>query len=343
MTSMDRTLLERWIARRDAEAFSEIVSRYADLVYGVSKRVLRNDADAEDITQNCFLQLARTASPPRSSILGWLHAVATRSSIDLLRARKRRREREHLFARKRAKERSAEPTMQEIQEHVDGCIARLPDELRSVIIAHFLERKTQDTVAAALGVSRQTVGHRIQEGIERLRFLLKKRGVAISGAVLTSCLGHTSVEAAPAALLASLGRLALAGPAAVATTEPAAALILIAKVGGFIMAKKLLISGILAAALILISGWVVLRPLLGPAGSRSSSPGADRASRGDGPVAPKEPRAARRAVSERAEVAAGDPADALHRDAIAGNVVDVEGRPVGGRRGRLGAVYDHDQ
>ncbi len=43
MSTNDATLLERWRLRRDAEAFNEIVSRYADFVYTTCKRVLKNE------------------------------------------------------------------------------------------------------------------------------------------------------------------------------------------------------------------------------------------------------------------------------------------------------------
>jgi hypothetical protein len=52
MTLADSILLERWMARRDAEAFSEIVSRHTDLVYGASRRIVRNDADAQDVVHS---------------------------------------------------------------------------------------------------------------------------------------------------------------------------------------------------------------------------------------------------------------------------------------------------
>jgi hypothetical protein len=44
MDAADGTLLERWIASRDAEAFNEIVSRHAGLVYGACRRMVRNHA-----------------------------------------------------------------------------------------------------------------------------------------------------------------------------------------------------------------------------------------------------------------------------------------------------------
>ncbi len=94
MSSTDILLIERWIRRRDAEAFNEIVLRYSALVYGTCRRVLRNHADAEDVTQDCFLHLARTDSPPRRSLGGWLHALATHRAIDRLKSKVRRRRRE---------------------------------------------------------------------------------------------------------------------------------------------------------------------------------------------------------------------------------------------------------
>ena len=58
MSGSDHALLERWLTNRDAEAFREIVDRYAGMVYGTCTRILRNPDDAEDVAQECFLQLA---------------------------------------------------------------------------------------------------------------------------------------------------------------------------------------------------------------------------------------------------------------------------------------------
>jgi len=330
MTFTDRTLLERWITSRDAEAFNELISRHARLVYGVCKRLLRNDADAEDAAQDCFLKLARAASPPQSSVLGWLHAVATRNAIDVLRTRKRRELRERAFAEACAENRVRKRALEEVQEHVDECIAQLPEELRVVIVTHFLERRMQEEVASALGVSRQTVSHRIQKGIERLRFLLKQRGVIVSGAVLAASLAESSLEAAPAALLASLGRLALAGPSAV--TAPTGTVLVLAKVGGFIMAKKLLLSGIVAAALFLFAGFLVFRSGMSPArrplsdlGAIPAPEAAAPARKGSGPVEPRDAR-------ELGAPAGDAGAAVLSRRWIAGRVLDAEGLPAGGAK-----------
>ena len=60
MVPRDAILLKSWSENGDAEAFHEIVTRYSDLVYATAVRILHNSPDAEDITQEVFLTLAKT-------------------------------------------------------------------------------------------------------------------------------------------------------------------------------------------------------------------------------------------------------------------------------------------
>ena len=58
MEQTDAALLAQWSNQRDADAFMELVVRHSAMVYGTCLRVLGNTADAEDVTQECFLELA---------------------------------------------------------------------------------------------------------------------------------------------------------------------------------------------------------------------------------------------------------------------------------------------
>src|SRR5437764_11703085 len=74
----DRELLERYAANQDESAFAFLVKRHGPMVFGISRRVLGDTHEAEDILQATFLVLARwIASIKRKQSVGsWLYAVA---------------------------------------------------------------------------------------------------------------------------------------------------------------------------------------------------------------------------------------------------------------------------
>jgi len=85
MPESEQALLARYAERGDADAFRALVERHEDMVFAACNRILRNAADAEDAAQDCFLQLTRKAAQLRAPIAGWLHRVAVRMSLKLLR------------------------------------------------------------------------------------------------------------------------------------------------------------------------------------------------------------------------------------------------------------------
>src|SRR5262245_15319003 len=87
----DRQLLERFATQQDQAAFATLARRHAALVRRVCRRVLRNEQDAEDVSQTTFLVLARKALLPWQPSVGpWLSAVAYRLALNARSARRRR-------------------------------------------------------------------------------------------------------------------------------------------------------------------------------------------------------------------------------------------------------------
>lgn len=212
MEPTDAALFDRWSRAGNADAFAELVARHAGMVYATALRILRNAADAEDVTQDAFIRLSQLNRATQTSLAGWLHRVAANRAIDLLRSRQAETARTESLVH--AAFISADPAWAEVEAILDEEIAALPEDLRLPIVLHFFEGKTHAAVAAELGVSRPTVTRRIQEATGTLRARLAKRGVALTAAFLTANLAALPAAAAPAALTTRLGKRLLASDAA---------------------------------------------------------------------------------------------------------------------------------
>src|ERR1043165_9758520 len=88
----DAILLERYATRGDPDAFAEIVQRHTGLVFGVCRRLCGNAADADEVVQDCFLQLTRHAGRISGSLPAWLHTVAMHAAMRANRRRGARRQ-----------------------------------------------------------------------------------------------------------------------------------------------------------------------------------------------------------------------------------------------------------
>lgn len=248
MSTSDRALLEHWTEFRDAQAFAELVRRHAAMVHGTCRRILKNEADAEEVAQDCFAALVRDGGGENiRSLGGWLHTLATCRSLDRLRKEKRRRNWKETAAKTASA--AIEPDPDDIHMFVDDAIAQLPEKLRVPVVAHFLEGHTHQEIADELDTSRSTVTSRIVRGIDEIRKHLRRKGIPVSASALASLLTAESAHAAPPALVAALGKMALSGGGTTVTGATALT-------GGILLMKASTIS-IIAAVLVLAAAITV--------------------------------------------------------------------------------------
>jgi RNA polymerase sigma factor (sigma-70 family) len=219
----DGQLLERFVSRRDESAFAALVRRHGRMVLGVCRRVLGDAHHAEDASQAAFLVLVRKAAslgrPP--SLANWLYAVAYRTA---LKARAN-------AARRWACERQAVPlpptappdevVRREARAALDEELSRLPECYRAPLVLCYLEGRTNEDAARALGWPTGSISYWLARGRAILRERLTRRGLAPPGVPFGAALWRGTAVRAPLLPTAGQAARSLAAQGAAAAGAPA--------------------------------------------------------------------------------------------------------------------------
>ncbi len=181
----DGQLLEQYVTRRDEAAFVGLVHKYGPLVLGVCQRVLQDTHAAEDAFQATFLVLIRKAPTldRRGSLGNWIYSVAYRTAVKARARAAQRRVRER-HALDMLTKPNGEPGWDDLRPVIDEEINRLPEKYRAPLILCYLQGKTNQEAAQALGWPSGSVSRRMTKARELLKRRLVARGIALSGAVL---------------------------------------------------------------------------------------------------------------------------------------------------------------
>ena len=201
----DRLLIGRFARLHDNDAFSILMGRYADMVYTTCRRILGDEAQAADAAQETFFELVKKADGITGSLGSWLHQVATRRAVDLIRQNVSRRRREEIYA---ADAPCRASSWSEVEPVVDEALEALPEDQRELLMRHFLQGRSTVQMAAAQGVSQPTISRRMAEALEGLRQNLRERGIQVGLVPLQTLLQHSN-QIAPEALRSGLGKIAL--------------------------------------------------------------------------------------------------------------------------------------
>lgn len=171
----DQRVLSR-LAAGDAEAFRGVVARHLPMVLAVSRRMLRDEAEAEDVAQETLLRLWRSAASLElgpGGLRPWLRRVVGNLSIDRIRASR------HIAVVDKVPE-QAEPagqlrglTDRDLAGRVQSALAELPERQRQALVLFHFEGLSQLEVANVLGVSDEAVESLLARGRRALKVALK--------------------------------------------------------------------------------------------------------------------------------------------------------------------------
>ncbi|HYP22527.1 MAG TPA: sigma-70 family RNA polymerase sigma factor [Actinomycetota bacterium] len=170
----DEDLLKQ-AAAGDQSAFSALVRRHEDRVFGIAVRIMGDRADALDATQDTFVSVFRQAGSFRAeaAFTTWLYRVAVNACRDLLRKRRRLPEpTDELPERPRPGIGTEEVVG--LRLDLARALAQLPDEYRDAVLMHDLGAIPYEEIAQITGVALGTVKSRISRGRRRLAELLEQ-------------------------------------------------------------------------------------------------------------------------------------------------------------------------
>jgi RNA polymerase sigma factor (sigma-70 family) len=212
----DGQLLDCFVARREAAAFAALVRRHGPMVLGVCRRVLGDWHAAEDAFQATFLVLVRKADSirPRERVGPWLHGVALRAAAKARCRAARRRVVERRAAAARASEPPGDEALwRDLRPVLDAELQRLPEAYRAPVVLCDLEGASRGEAARRLGVPEGTISSRLARGRELLGRRLRRRGVALTAALLAAALTRRATASLPAGLVEITVHSALGGAA----------------------------------------------------------------------------------------------------------------------------------
>ncbi|HUZ71241.1 MAG TPA: sigma-70 family RNA polymerase sigma factor [Candidatus Saccharimonadales bacterium] len=140
-------------------------------VTAIAARVLDDQAAAEDVAQEVFLDLHRRfGNDPGAQAPAWLHAAAVHTALNAIRSRRRRGAREERFATKPSLSDDPQAAVEiaETRRAIRAALARVPARDASVLALRYSGLSYAET-AAALGIGVNGVGTRLRRAEARLR------------------------------------------------------------------------------------------------------------------------------------------------------------------------------
>jgi len=170
----------------DGKAYDELISLYKDAVHGIIFRMVRNQQEAEDLTQEAFIKAYNSINSfnEEYAFSTWLFKIATNNCIDFFRKRKLRTQSMDQSIRYKDDEikqeypdpeRTADKELLASEKTmlIRDAIEQLPEKYRTAIMLRHTEEKSYEEIAQLLELPLGTVKARIFRAREMLKKSLK--------------------------------------------------------------------------------------------------------------------------------------------------------------------------
>jgi RNA polymerase sigma factor (sigma-70 family) len=221
----DRELLRRYAHESSEDAFTELVKRHVNLVYGAALRQLcGNTALAQDVTQAVFTALAAKAAghAPIHCLSAWLFTTTRFTVSHTVRTERRRQDREQKAQSMDAlnAEPAGDDTLNVPPKLIDEVLGALNESDREAILLRFFEGRSFAEIGVAMDVTEDAARMRVNRALGRTKNIFSTKGIASSVAAIGAVFGD-QVIVAPAKLAESAAASAFTGSAAILATSGA--------------------------------------------------------------------------------------------------------------------------
>lgn len=179
----DRQLIQ-CVAVGDKEALEELYSRYSSSVYSLARFMLRQEALAEEASQDIFLNIwlkASSYNPERGEPRAWIMSVAHHKVVDIIRSRRRNinmtdpKDYETLDLLPSGQMSTADEAELNLErERIRRALTILPEAQREVIDLAYFHGLSQSEIAERLGQPLGTVKTRVRLAMQKLRAELEE-------------------------------------------------------------------------------------------------------------------------------------------------------------------------
>ena len=177
--------LMRGIQAEDPDALSQLYDRYNGILKALILRVVHNEAEADDLLQEIFMEIwkqAKNFSPEKGKPLGWMVTLARRRAIDGLRKRQAYQRAEERLQAETEQQPDAwvqntteeEISFSDTRNLVREMLNRVPPAQRQAIELAFFRGMSQREIAAKTNTPLGTVKTRLELGLKKIYDGLKE-------------------------------------------------------------------------------------------------------------------------------------------------------------------------
>jgi len=175
-TRNDEAVLVAEVGAGDRHAFGVLMERHLGSIVSVARRMLRDDAEAEDAAQETFLRLWRSGATLEIGPAGvrpWLRRVVSNLCLDRVRGQVRVKVVDELPEVPEPAKQLAVLESQDVQRRVEVAMQKLPERQRLALTLFHFEGLSQIEIGNVLGVSDEAVESLLSRARRQLKADLK--------------------------------------------------------------------------------------------------------------------------------------------------------------------------